>query len=168
MRFGGGESGGASKVETGAAEAHDPVELSEELIWKARAQEAEEKLGACEARVGELERELEGARESARLSERRGQIERECASARAVDMETAVLLTEAAIGAMDEPDVEAAVRELRARKPFLFGCSGGGSGLSAMSANAGAEDGLGSMARGARASGDRSELLRYLRARRGG
>ena len=107
-------------------------------------------------------------------------IERELTAARAVDLETACLLTEAAIGEMDEPDVVLAVRELKSRKPFLFsgvshgidGGAGYGNG-SAMSAVAGngtgtSGHGLGQLASSARSSGDRNELLRYLRARRGG
>jgi multidrug resistance efflux pump len=144
------------------------VSLSEEVIWKARAEEAEEKLAMCEARVSELESELASANEALVSTQRRGEIERELTAARAVDLETACLLTEATIGEMDEPDVAVAVRELKARKPFLFSCGkqGGHSG-SSMSAQASrSSDGLGQLASSARSSGDRNELLRYLRARR--
>ncbi len=90
------------------------------------------------------------------------------------------MLTEAAIGEMDEPDVVLAVRELKSRKPFLFsgvshGIDGGagygiGSSMSAVAGNGTGTSGhgLGQLASSARSSGDRNELLRYLRARRGG
>lgn len=149
----------------------DAPEINEEVIWKSRAAEAEEKLAGCEARVVELEAELASAHESVTLTQRRGEIERELTAARTVDLETACLLTEATIGEMDDPDVAIAVRELRARKPFLFQCqTQGKSGMGTMSAHAsgGGGDGLGSLATNARSSGDRNELLRYLRARRGG
>lgn len=156
---------GSDPVETA-----DAVEVNEEVIWKARAQEAEENLAACEARVVELEGELESANESVVLTQRRGEIERELTAAKTVDLETACLLTEATIGEMDEPDVAIAVRELRTRKPYLFHCqTHGKTGMGTMSAHAsGGSDGIGNLASSARSSGDRNELLRYLRARRGG
>lgn len=155
---------------TESAETADSVEVNEEVIWKARAREAEEKLAACEARVVELEGELISANESVVLTQRRGEIERELTAAKTVDLETACFLTEATIGEMDEPDVTIAVRELRTRKPYLFQCqTHGKTGMGTMSAHAGGGgDGLGNLATSARSSGDRNELLRYLRARRGG
>jgi len=149
----------------------EAVDVSEDVIWKSRAIEAEEKLAACEARVGELESELSSANEAVVSTQRRGDIERELTAARAVDLETACLLTEATISEMDDPDVAVAVREIKARKPFLFSYSRqGSSGGAVMSAQlgSGGGNGLGKMASSARSSGDRNELLRYLRARRGG
>ena len=148
----------------------DEIAVSEEVIWKARAEEAEEKLAACEARIGELESEVASANEALVSTQRRGEIERELTAARAVDMETACLLTEATISEMDDPDVAIAVRELKARKPFLFACSKHKVQVGAsMSAHmSGEANGLGQLASSARCSGDRNELLRYLRARRGG
>ena len=169
---GGGPFGGSGGGEV--PEAQDPPELSEELIWKARAQEAESQLGACHERIEALEAELARAQETVALTERRAMIDRELTAARAIDLETAHLLTEAAISEMDEPDVEIAVRELRARKPFLFVCedpahNGRGSGaMSAFERGTGGDDDLGDLAHSARSSGDRNELLRYLRARRRG
>ena len=146
------------------------VDVSEDVIWKSRAIEAEEKLSACEARIGELADELESANAAVVSTQRRGDIERELTAAKAVDLETACLLTEVTIAEMDEPDVAVAVRELRSRKPFLFSCgahkAGGGGAMSAQVGSGG--HGLGKMASSARSSGDRNELLRYLRARRGG
>jgi len=166
---------GGEPVEQGGSEASrvDEVAISEDVIWKSRAEEAEEKLAACEARLGELADELESANAAVVSTQRRGDIERELTAARAVDLETACLLTEATIGEMDDPDVAVAVRELKSRKPFLFSCSshasGGGMGGGAMSSQVGSGgNGLGKMATSARSSGDRNELLRYLRARRGG
>lgn len=169
---GGGLLGGNGGGE--APEAQGPPELSEELVWKARAQEAESQLGACHDRIEELETELARAQETVAMTERRAMIERELTSAQAIDLETAHLLTEAAISEMDEPDVAIAVRELRARKPFLFVCDdpahrGRGSGaMSAFERGTRSEDDLGDLAQSARSSGDRNELLRYLRARRRG
>ena len=164
--IGGGQPLGGGSEE--AVVAKEQVLVNEELLWKARAEEAEEQVEVLVAQVAELESALAGAEEAIVLSERRGEIDRELTSARAVDLETARLLTEAVISEMDEPDVALAVRDLCERKPFLFGGKRhGGSGISMSPAGLqGGGDSLGAMAQHARSSGDRSELLRYLRARR--
>lgn len=164
------DGGGEPASEVG----HD-VPVSEELIWKARAAEAEEKAAALEARVHELEGELASANASIKSVERRGEIDRELTAAKAIDLETARLLTEAAIGEMDSPDVSIAVRELCDRKPFLFACKkhgvhlgySGGASMGPSNGMQGGDDEIELMADRARSSGDRSELLRYLRVRRG-
>ena len=153
-----------------AAEVVNDVAISEDVIWKNRAQEAEEKVEGLEARVVELEGELSLSNDAVKTVERRGEIDRELVAAKAVDLETARLLTEATIGEMDSPDVAIAVRELCDRKPFLFACKkhGVNTGLAMGPASVrNGTDELESMASSARSSGDRSELLRYLRVRRG-
>tara|TARA_R110002072_G_scaffold42064_2_gene117382 strand:- start:42129 stop:42668 length:540 start_codon:yes stop_codon:yes gene_type:complete len=170
----GGTGGEMNQNNESSAVGGDGVELSEEVIWKARAQEAEEKLAQVEARVIELERALEESHESVRSVERRSAIDMELIAAKAIDLETARMLTEAAIGEMDAPDVGIAVRELCDRKPFLFaGRRGHGHGTHGVSMGPGqaqgasGDDEMDELARHARSSGDRSELLRYLRVRRG-
>lgn len=163
---GAGELGGGTEA-LGAA---SDVPISEEVIWKAKAEEAEEKVAQLEARVGELEGELASVNESVRFVERRGEIDRELTAAKTIDLETARLLTEATIGEMDSPDVAIAVRELCDRKPFLFvgrKCMGHQGVSMGPAAVRNSDDELESMASNARSSGDRSELLRYLRVRRG-
>jgi hypothetical protein len=163
-------------------EAVDDIAVSEEVIWKAKAEEAEEKAARLEARVQELELEIASAHEMTKSIERRGEIDRELTAARAIDLETARLLTEATIQEMDEPDVSIAVRDLCDRKPFLFvgrtrnGGHGDGAHRAGVPGSVGMgpvetrqiDDEIDSMAKRARSSGDRSELLRYLRVRRGG
>jgi len=164
-------SGGAEGIgDGGEAPVSGGVAVNEEVIWKARAQEAEEKAAGLETRVQELEQSLARARETIAHVERRGEIDRELTAAKTIDLETARLLTEATIGEMDEPDIAVAVRELCDRKPFLFACRDGGVHVGASmspSVGSGVEDESGVLARRARSSGDRSELLRYLRVRRG-
>lgn len=169
-------TGDPSPIGGGDQPAPEPTTapVNEEVLWKARAQEAEEEADALRARVQELETELAGAHQAIQTTERRGEIDRELTAARAVDLETARLLTEATIGEMDQPDVAAAVRDLCARKPFLFATPGParrqGNALSPDS-RAGHQtvdfDGLADFAQRARTTGDRAELLRYLRVRRG-
>lgn len=161
---GGGGNGGGG----GAPSQHQAVPVSEEVFWKAKAQEAQEQLGLLQARVSELEAALADADETIAQVQRRAQIDQELTAARAVDLETARLLTQAAVAEMDEPDVTLAVRELCERKPFLFACSSSGHAgvsMSPQSTGIGAHS-LDAMATRARGSGNRAELLRYLRARR--
>ena len=167
--------GGAGSADGGieAVEVVNDVAISEEVIWKSRAQDAEEKVDGLESRVVDLEGQLASANDAVKTVERRGEIDRELVAAKAVDLETARLLTEAVIGEMDSPDVAIAVRELCDRKPFLFACKrqsahGVNAGLAMGPASVrNGTDELESMASSARSSGDRSELLRYLRVRRG-
>ena len=124
-----------------------------------------------EARLAAIQRELEStqslltqAREALDAAERRRSIERQLAEQGAIDVETASLLTEAAVAGMEKPDLARAVGELKKRKPFLFRSP---ARRSAMAAEPGEGDApLVSAAAEARASGDRSALLRYLRLRR--
>ncbi len=163
-------AGGADNLDGGgggSTENHQAA-VNEEVIWKARAEEAEEQIETLRLEIAELESALTQARESLMHAERRGEIDRELTAAKAVDLETARLLTEAVVAEMDEPDVAAAVRELCERKPFLFGCSKRSAGGVSMSPapQRSVPDSLGAMAHTARSTGDRAELLRYLRARR--
>ncbi len=164
-------AGGADNLDGGGGDASTNTHsaaVNEEVIWKARAEEAEEQIETLRLEIAELESALTQARESLMHAERRGEIDRELTAAKAVDLETARLLTEAVVAEMDEPDVAAAVRELCERKPFLFGCSKRSAGGVSMSPapQRSVPDSLGAMAHTARSTGDRAELLRYLRARR--
>lgn len=127
----------------------------------------EERVRALQAQAASLREAVAQLRAALDASERRRQIERELADSRAVDLETATLLTEAAIAGMPEPDVGAAVRELRKRKPFLFQGAGSPRGSAMSGAARGDDAGLARAAEAARASGDRTALLRYLKMRRG-
>jgi hypothetical protein len=129
--------------------------------------------GALRERVLELERELAGAHEALDSVERRHAIDLALLEAEAVDLETARLLTELAVGRMASPDVGAAVSEVRRSKPFLFRAPAGrgtarepGAAMGPRGV-VGAVDRAGAAAEDAAASGDRVALLRYLRARRG-
>jgi hypothetical protein len=131
---------------------------------------------AAEALLGQTQRELEQARRSLaqreqviQALERRERVDSALRDADAIDLEAARLLTEMAVSQMEQPDVEAAVEELRQRKPFLFHRRAAGSG--AMSAAlgdlaAGAGDIVVHAAAEAHASGHRNDLLRYLRLKR--
>ena len=167
----GGAAGIGGSTEP-VVDAMSDVAVSEEVIWKNRAQEAQEELDAARARITQLESELGNANDAVKQVERRSAIDLELTAAKAVDLETARLLTEAAIDQMDAPDVSVAVRDLCDRKPFLFACKSHGVHSKGVSMIPGAQGASGveeleSIASRAKVSGDRSELLRYLRVRRG-
>ena len=89
------------------------------------------------------------------------------AEADAIDIDAARLLTEAAVQSMDEPDVTEAVEDLRRHKPFLFHPdSSEADGLALAPMIEGHDDPLAQAAEQAQHSGDRRDLLRYLRLRR--
>jgi len=163
----GGQSGGSGGAQQTGQEG-GPVLVTEELDWRRRALVAEERVTELEGQVGECESALEGARHALDACEVRRRIERQLVEADVVDLETALMLTEAAVQGMAEPDVAAAIADLKKRKGFLFR-EAPVSRASAMSGVAG--PGLGAataLAEEARISGDRAALLRYLRLKRGG
>jgi hypothetical protein len=152
--------------------------------YRKRAQQAEQALGEARramdvtaARVAELEGAI------AQL-ERRAQVDALLIEADAIDLEAARLLTEAALAAMDEPDVRLAVAELRRVRPYLFtngtfsaARRGGGAGAAGAASALGAKPQARPGAAGAirevhdaaaeaQSTGDRTDLLRYLRLRR--
>ena len=119
-----------------------------------------------DAELARLRGELEEARKTVTHLERRQAMDALLADAEAVDLEAARLLTEAAVAAMTEPDVKLAVEDLRRTKPYLFARRSGARG-SAMGARV-RESGEDAEAAAERAatSGDRRDLLRYLRLKR--
>ena len=117
-------------------------------------------------KLAQTEQLLSQAREALDAAERKRQIERELWQEGAVDVETAAMLTEAAVAGMKPGDVRVAVADLKKRKPFLFRASASrGSGVMGGQS---VGDHLVAAAAEARESGDRRALLRYLRLRRGG
>lgn len=122
------------------------------------------------AEVAALRKELADARAAAEKAGRRGAIERALAEAGAIDLEITTPLVEEVMGTDEGIDVGKAVRAVRASKGFLFrGGGGAGGGKGSVMAGVSSGDGIGleDLAGDARGSGDRSDLLRYLRARRG-
>lgn len=176
------DAGGAGGIGPGGGDQtaeNRTLPINEELLEKAQQESQEEQqqdhqsdqqqIEALKQQVATLQAQLLEAEQAIIHTQRHAEIERELNAARALDIETATLLTEAAIAEMDPPDVATAVRELRARKPFLFATTPAthSGGLSMSPApNDDAHNTISSIAQRARVSGDRAELLRYLRARR--
>jgi len=114
-------------------------------------------------------RELDSLRAALDSAERRRSIERALLEADAIDLETATLLTEAAVAkaatSPTDADVTSAVTDLRRRKPFLFARRAPrSSSMAPKPANPNA-DRL-ALTREQATTGDRSALLRYLKLRR--
>lgn len=152
----GGDLGDIPQGDEAAEQTRPPAgELAQ---WRARAMEAERRAEA-------LAQEAAGAQEALRACEQGRAIDEALRDAGAIDLETARLLTEAAISRMDEGDVALAIDELRGAKPFLFAQPAQRSGLAARLERA-SDDPLDEAAAEAAASGDRTALLRYLRLRR--
>lgn len=117
-------------------------------------------------RVGELEKELAGAKAALVESERRRAVQTALIDARAVDVDAAGVLVEQALGGEGKVSIDQAVRDLKRRKPHLF--ISGSHAAGAMGAHVQpATSGIADLAESAAATGDRRRLLRYLRARRG-
>lgn len=161
---GGGQGKQPANVETEVDRAVSP-----ELLEDERAEEDGERIAELEAELAALRVELAASRADAARADRRASIERELTAAGAIDLEITTPLVEQVVSAMDTPEVRKAVRQVVRDKPFLFrSLPGGGVSSEAMAgerASGGAS--LEEMASEARSSGDRGDLLRYLRARRG-
>lgn len=157
---GGGIGSGGSGAGEGPPEsqgAGGPL-VTEDLQWRRRAIAAED-------RLAELEKQLDEARQSIGQAERRSRIEREAQALDPIDVETVALLAQTTLAGMDAPDVGAALRDLKRRKPFLFRSPAQPSAM-APQGTSGEDTALARALEEARASGDRRTLLHYLRMRR--
>ena len=142
------------------------VPVSESIRYRRRAQHAEQQLEALQGEYEQVRHELEQTRCQLDAAERRRRIDQLLIESEAIDLEAARLLTEAAVEQMDGADVDEAVAQLRQRKPYLFRRTQPSSGgpLSPRLREPAVE--LDEAAATAVASGDRRDLLRYLRLRR--
>lgn len=140
--------------------------VSEELVWKARAIRAETRVSELEQRIAEIETQLEQLRAASAKAERERELEVELGMAEAIDIETARLLAEHLMASDGSMSIADAVAHLKQTKPFLFRTSPRRTVMSGQVASNG-RDVLEDLADEARSSGDRTALLRYLRARRG-
>ncbi len=149
-----------------APEPDDGPPQTEETRWRQRAMQAEAAAEELRTTLESARRELSEAHEAIDACELRRAIDAALFETDTVDLETARLLTEAAVMRMPDRDVSLAVGELRRRKPFLFRAAPGAV-ASAQSARAsGAGDDLAGALEEASVTGDRSALLRYLRLKR--
>lgn len=143
------------------------VPVTEAIRYRKRAQAAEQQLTGLQDQLDQAQQRVEQAEQTIQSLERRQRIDALLAEADAIDMDAARLLTEAAVQSMDEPDVTEAVEDLRRHKPYLFHPdSSQAEGLALAPQIEGLDDPLAQAAEQAQHSGDRRDLLRYLRLRR--
>lgn len=142
------------------------VPVGEAIRYRRRAQQAEQQFNDLQRDLEQTRKRLGEADALITRLERRQRIDQLLAESEVVDLEAARLLTESAIEQMDEPDIDAAVDDLRRHKPYLFGRSML-SGTPTMGAGGSVgTDTVGEAQSQAATSGHRRDLLRYLRLRR--
>lgn len=172
---GGGEQQEGGGPEAGMLSADGGPDVSVETIEAARARDGApaggDRVEELLAEVAGLRRELADAKSAAEKAGRRAAIERALTEAGAIDLEITTPLVEEVLAGMEPvdggADVNGAVRAVRNSKGFLFRKAvGGGLKSSSMAGEYGRGVGLEDLAGDARSTGDRSDLLRYLRARR--
>lgn len=153
------------QAEASASDEH-LVPVSEAIRYRKRAQAAEQQIESLEGEVNHTQQQLHEAQQCITALERRQRIDELLIEARATDLEAARLLTEVAVQQMEEPDVAMAVDDLRRHKPYLF-CTTNNERRSTMAAHVDEQHMTAqSAAQQAANSGDRRDLLRYLRLRR--
>lgn len=160
------ESVPSSDCPAETSDAPSPTHSTKRLIeYRRRAMAAEQQLE-------ELQKELEQTRQTVNRLDRRQKIDSLLTDSQTVDLEAARLLTEAAVEMMSEPDIRLAIEDLRRQKPYLFRRRAGESGpvAQAMSRRTIGQDEaadiqLEQAAEQAMRTGDRRDLLRYLRLR---
>jgi hypothetical protein len=133
--------------------------------WQERAQTAETQLAEAQQRLSSIDSELASARETVAALERRQKIDALLSESDAIDLDAARLLTEAAVAQMDAPDLKLAVEDLRRHKPYLFRhrrAADSAASAAQLEDTPEAEQ----AAQRAAATGQRNDLLRYLRLRR--
>ncbi|MEO0513647.1 MAG: hypothetical protein AAF108_12275 [Planctomycetota bacterium] len=150
---------------SGPAEADKLVPVSEAIRYRKRAQTAEQQLGELRDRFTRLQSQLDDSRQTITSLERRQKIDALLTDSNAIDLEAARLLTEISVSQMDEPDVASAVNELRRQKPYLFRRPRGTID-SAMAPHVDPPAPERLAAERAAVTGDRRDLLDYLRLRR--
>ncbi|MEO0514586.1 MAG: hypothetical protein AAF086_04745 [Planctomycetota bacterium] len=144
------------------------VPVSEAIRYRKRAQTAEQQLNELRDRFTQLQTQLDSSQDTITSLERRQKIDALLTDSDAIDLEAARLLTEISVSQMDEPDVSTAVNDLRRQKPYLFRHRPRvNDSVMAPRVTPGAvlpaeQD----AAQRAAATGDRRDLLDYLRLRR--
>lgn len=143
------------------------VPVSEAIRYRKRAQTAEQQLEQINEELGAMRAKLDEANRAVTSLERRQKVDALLMESDAIDLEAARLLTEQAVLQMDEPDIEMAVEDLRRHKPYLFRRRRDpDDSAMAPSIHHPGHDPAEQAAEQAARTGDRRDLLRYLRLRR--
>ncbi len=137
--------------------------------YRKRTQAAEQQLADLQRELDEKSNRLTELEQTVTSLERRSRIDEMLLDADAIDLESARLLTEIAVADMEQPDIDAAVSELKRRKPYLFRIAhrnGAAAQSPRFEQQSNADEQAAHAAAEASATGSRHDLLRYLRLRR--
>jgi len=150
-----------------ASQADKLVPVSEAIRYRKRAQSAEQQLENLNGQVRELNHRLDEANQQISGLEHRQRIDALLMEADVIDLDAARLLTERVVVEMEEPDPKQAVEDMRRHKPYLFRrrAHADPSAMSPSVPSHGQEPAEIAAQEAAR-TGDRRDLLRYLRLRR--
>ncbi len=140
------------------------VPASESIRYRRRAQAAEQEARQLREALDKANASLRDTTDALESVERRQRVDALLIESDVIDLEAARLLTEAAIATMDEADLGEVVDDLRQRKPYLFKRNETGRAMSARPRHPG--PGTDDAAELAARTGDRADLLEYLRKRR--
>ncbi len=157
----------AEQAAEGIKESEGRGPVAQAMRYRKRAQQAEQELAMVKSKLDEMQSQLSASKQTIDQLERRQRIEAELAEEEALDVEAARLLTEVAVQQMREPDVKLAVADLKRHKPWLFGQKRGATAgaMPARKMSAQVPEAL-VAAEKAASTGDRRDLLRYLKLRR--
>ena len=157
----------ASGVAQDAGEAR-LVPVTEAIRYRKRAQTAEQQLGEMHKRVQTMESDLAQARESLQAIQQRQELDALLTGAQAIDLEAGRVLAEDLLARREVADGRAALAQLRRQKPWLFRRQTRQAEAMGMPARS-TEDAATPSAQAAQqafASGQRRDLMQYLRLRR--
>ncbi len=114
-----------------------------------------------------IEDELKNANQTIKTLELRQEIDQYLTDSQTVDLEVTRLLTESAISLMKDPDIRKSIDELKRRKPYLFKQSQTDNrGAMGRRVSQFREDSAENAAQKAITTGNRRDLLSYLRLKR--
>ncbi len=143
--------------------------VTEAIRDRKRARSAEQQLQDLTARFGALQQQLDDSQQTITALERRQKIDALLADSDAIDLDAARLLTEVAVSQMDEPDLALAIEDLQQAKPYLFRHrppAGTPFTATAMGPRLAEPPPHAQAAQHAAATGNRRDLMDYLRLRR--
>ena len=145
-----------------------PVAVS--IRYRKRAQSAERKAEVLTEQLAKVKSQASKMAEELSNIQLEQKLMRKLVTARAVDLETAVLIAKARIEGQDSVDLDGVIEQLKKEKQYLFAGSGGSA---AAKKTAGAKDRMQSSqtileraAKKAATTGNQTDLQEYLKLRR--
>jgi len=146
------------------------VPVAESIRYRKRAQSAEKKVEALAEQLAEAKSQITKMAEQMNTIQTEQKLTCKLAAARAIDLETAVLIAKAGIEGQKEVDLDGVIEQLKKEKQYLFADS---NRAVTTKKTAGAKErmqnnqtALESAAKKAATTGNRTDLQEYLKLRR--